>query len=151
MGVVKWRLAVPYNRIRLRALIIMLSSICLAFAAPSSWSQVPNIAAQPMLGVGEIEFENESITVLRLHMAPHEKTPMHDIVSARLVIWLTDAHLRDTGSDGSVTEYNRRAGSIDWIMPRRHMGENLSDQGLDFLAIIPKVVSASAPHGMHPR
>jgi hypothetical protein len=93
--------------------------------------------------VGKIEFENESIVVLRMHMAPHEKTPMHDIVRARLVIWLTDAHLKDTGPDGSVSEYNRPAGSIDWITPRRHMGENLSDQGLDFLAIIPKVTSAS--------
>jgi hypothetical protein len=101
--------------------------------------------------VGRIEFENESVTVLRVHMAPHEKTPMHDIVSARLVIWLTNAHLKDTGSDGSVSEYNRPAGSIDWVMPRRHMGENLTDQGLDFLAIIPKVVSASGPHGTLPQ
>jgi hypothetical protein len=125
----------------------MLSSMCLAFAVSSSWSQVPDIAAQPMPGVEKIEFENESVTVLRMHMAPHEKTPMHDIVSARLVIWLTDVHLKDTGSDGNVSEYNRPAGSIDWIMPRRHMGENLSDQGLDFIAIIPKVVSASIhPH-----
>jgi hypothetical protein len=136
------------NRIRLRALI-MLSSMCLAFAS-SSWGQVPDIAAQPIPGVGKIEFENELITVLRMHMAPHEKTPMHDIVSARLVIWLTDAHLKDTGSDGSVGEYNRPAGSIDWIMPRQHLGENLSDQGLDFLAIIPKVASASGPHGTLP-
>jgi hypothetical protein len=103
-----------------------------------------------MPGVGKIEFENESVTVLRIHIAPHEKTPMHDIVSARLVIWLTDAHLKDTGSDGSVGEYNRPAGSIDWIMPRQHLGENLSDQGLDFLAIIPKVASALGPHGTLP-
>jgi hypothetical protein len=120
-------------------------------ASQRFWSQVPDTAAQPMPGVGRIEFENESVTVLRVHMAPHEKTPMHDIVSARLVIWLTNAHLKDTGSDGSVSEYNRPAGSIDWVMPRRHMGENLSDQGLDFLAIIPKVVSASGPHGTLPQ
>src|ERR1700738_4029028 len=137
------------NRIYLRALI-MFSSMCLAFAVSSSWSQVPDIATQRPAGVGKIEFENESVTVLRMHMAPHEKTPMHDIVSARLVIWLTDVHLKDTGSDGAVSEYNRPAGSIDWIMPLRHMGENVSDQGLDFLAIIPKVVSASGPHGMLP-
>jgi hypothetical protein len=137
------------NRIHLRPLTV-LSSMCLAFAVSSSQSQVPDIAARPVPGVGKIEFENESIVVLRMHMAPHEKTPMHDIASARLVIWLTDAHLKDTGSDGSLSEYNRPAGSIDWITPRRHMGENLSDQGLDFLAIIPKVISASSPHRMPP-
>jgi hypothetical protein len=71
---------------------------------------------------------------------------MHDIVSPRLVIWLTDAHLKDTGSDGRVIEYSRTAGSIDWITPRRHMGENLSDRGLYFLAIIPKATAAAPAH-----
>ena len=93
--------------------------------------------------VGKVEFENGAIIAVRIHMAPHEKTPMHDISSARLVIWLTDAHLKDTAADGSATEYARSAGSMDWITPRRHMGENLSDEGLDFLAIIPKTVSAT--------
>jgi len=95
------------------------------------------------------ELDNATMLVLRIRMAPHEKTPMHEL-TARFVIWLTDAHLKDTGSDGSVGEYNRPAGSIDWIMPRQHLGENLSDQGLDFLAIIPKVASASGPHGTLP-
>jgi hypothetical protein len=80
-------------------------------------------------------------------MGPHEKTPMHDIVSPRLVVWLTDAHLKDTGTDGSVTEYSRPAGSMDWVTPRRHMGENASDQGLEFLAIIPK--GGAAPGTQH--
>jgi hypothetical protein len=99
--------------------------------------------------MGKVEFENESMIVVRMHMAPGEKTPMHDIVSPRLVIGLTDAHLKDTGSDGSVSEYRRPAGSTDWITPRRHMGENMSDQSLDFLAVIPKAVAAGA-HGASP-
>jgi hypothetical protein len=99
-----------------------------------------------MPGVGKVELANESVTVLRMRMAPHEKTPMHDIVSPRLVIWLTDAHLKDTGPDGTASEYNRPRGSMDWITPRRHMGENLSDQTLEFLAIVPKDIAASRPH-----
>jgi hypothetical protein len=107
-------------------------------------SAAPGFAQTPEFG--RVEFENEAITVVRMHMAPHERTPMHDIASPRLVIWLTDAHLKDTGADGRVSAYNRRAGSIDWITPRRHMGENLSDQGLDFLAIIPRAAAASSAH-----
>jgi hypothetical protein len=103
----------------------------------ATWSQT----------VGEVDFENDAMVVMRVHMAPGEKTPMHDIASPRLVIWLTDAHLKDTGADGKVSEYNRPAGSIDWITPRRHMGENMSDLALDFLAIIPKGIS---PPGAHP-
>jgi hypothetical protein len=137
------------NSIDLKASIVIVI-MCLALAASPSEGQTPDISSQPIAGVGKIEFENDSISVLRIHMAPHEKTPMHDIVSPRLVIWLTDAHLKDTSSDGTVSEYSRPAGSIDWITPRRHMGANLSEQSLDFAAIIPKAASAAGSHGRSP-
>jgi len=85
-----------------------------------------------------VEFENESIVVVRIRMAPREKTPMHDITSARLVVWLTDVHLRDTHADGSTDDIRRRAGDIDWIPVQRHAGENLAHEPLEFLAIVPK-------------
>jgi hypothetical protein len=85
------------------------------------------------------------IIVVRVRMAPHEKTPMHDITSARLVVWLTDAHLRDTHPDGSANETHRRAGTIDWVGVQRHAGENLSHDPLEFLAIVPKAGGAAAP------
>jgi hypothetical protein len=85
-----------------------------------------------------VEFENESIVVVRIRMAPGEKTPMHDITSARLVVWLTDVYLRDTHPDGSADETHRRAGEIDWVGVQRHAGENLAHEPLEFLAIVPK-------------
>ena len=120
--------------------------ICLAFASASSWAQHASPGAHPAssalppaaLADAKIEFENEAIIVIRVRMAPHEKTPMHDITSARLVVWLTDAHLRDTHSDGSANETHRRAGEIDWVGVQRHAGENLSHEPLEFLAIVPK-------------
>ena len=38
---------------------------------------------------------------------------MHDIASARLVVWLTDVYLRDTHADGSTDDIRRRAGDVD--------------------------------------
>ena len=103
-------------------------------------------AANPQPGPANavVEFENESIVVVRIRMAPGEKTPMHDIASARLVVWLTDAHLRDTHPDGSANETHRRAGEIDWVGVQRHAGENLSHEPLEFLAIVPKAGRAPA-------
>ncbi len=72
-----------------------------------------------------------------IRMAAHEKTPMHEL-SARLVIWLTDAHLRDTKPDGTVTDYRRAAGSTEWVPAQRHAGENLSAAPIEFLAVVPK-------------
>jgi len=125
---------------------IAIVCMLLALGASDTRSQMPHAEGGLSSDVGKVEFENESIIVVRIHMAPHEKIPMHDIVSPRLVIWLTDAHLKDTGSDGRVTEYNRPAGAMDWVTPRRHMGENVSDQSLNFLAIIPKAGAAAGTH-----
>jgi hypothetical protein len=132
----------------MRRFCFNIATVCLLFApsASATWSQTPHAAGNQLQDMGKVEFENETIIVIRIHMAPREKTPMHDIVSPRLVIWLTDAHLRDTGADGRVTEYSRPAGSVDWVTPRRHIGENVSDQSLDFLAIVPKAIIASGAH-----
>jgi hypothetical protein len=85
---------------------IVIGCLLLAFASESSWTQhagpgthpVPSqpSPAPPAAGPADakVEFENESIMVVRVRMAPHEKTPMHDITSARLVVWLTDALAR---------------------------------------------------------
>src|SRR3984893_2736787 len=93
------------------------------------------------------EFDNASMVVLRIRMAPHEKTAMHEL-SARLVIWLTDAHLRDTKPDGTVTDYWRVAGSTEWVPAQRHAGENLSDAPIEFLAVVPKA-GGGDPHPLH--
>jgi quercetin dioxygenase-like cupin family protein len=93
----------------------------------------------------QIELENESMVVVRVRMAPHEKTPMHDISSARLVVWLTDVHLRDAHPDGSADETRRKPGDIDWVPVQRHAGENLSQEPLEFLAIVPKIAPAPRP------
>lgn len=103
-------------------------------------------AAIPQSGPANavVEFENESIVVVRIRMAPHEKTPMHDIASARLVVWLTDAYLRDTHPDGRSDDIRRRVGEIDWVPIQRHAGENLAHEPLEFLAIVPKTAGATA-------
>jgi hypothetical protein len=95
------------------------------------------------------EFDSATMFVLRIRMAPHEKTAMHEL-SARLVIWLTDAHLRDTKPDGTVTDYRRAAGSTEWVPAQRHAGENLSDTPIEFLAVVPKPGGgAGEPHRPH--
>ena len=135
---------------------ILLSTVCLspAFGSDPCWAQHPGAPSTPSHGAAVpqpgpanagVEFENASIVVVRIRMAPGEKTPMHDIASARLVVWLTDAHLRDTHPDGSASEMHRRAGAIDWVEIQRHAGENLSQEPLEFLAIVPRVATAASP------
>ena len=86
----------------------------------------------------ETVLDNESVTVVRIRMAPHEKTPMHDIPTARVVIWLTDANLKETLPGGAVRNDKVRAGDVEWVPVTRHQGENLGDDPIEFVAVIPK-------------
>jgi quercetin dioxygenase-like cupin family protein len=84
-----------------------------------------------------VELDNPSVTVVRIRLAPHEKTPAHD-VTPRVVVWLTDAHLRDTFTDGITRDENHVAGEVNWVPAQRHIGENRSDAPIEFIAVIPK-------------
>jgi hypothetical protein len=90
----------------------------------------------------KVELDNDAVLVLRIRLAPREKTPAHDL-SSRLVVWLTNAKLRDTFADGRSEDIERTPGMIDWVPAQRHAGENLSDQPIEFLAIVPKAESSS--------
>ena len=62
---------------------------------------------------------------------------MHQ-VTPRIVVWLTDAHLRDTFADGKTVEFRRNAGATEWVAAQNHSGENLNDKPIEFVAIVPK-------------
>jgi hypothetical protein len=138
------------NSIFVTATTAIIVFACSAASAPT-WAEPtehgmdhgPTATQAPMaLPAGpsaiKIEFENESVLVLRIRMEPHEKTPMHDLIGGRVVVWLTQTHLRDTAPDGRSNEIHRDAGAVDWVPPQRHAGENLADTPIEWLAIVPK-------------
>jgi hypothetical protein len=81
--------------------------------------------------------ENDYVQVLRLSIPAHARTPMHD-VTARVVVWLSDAHFVDRYADGKVIDETRKAGDAEWVPARRHSGENLSDRPMEFIAVVLK-------------
>lgn len=83
------------------------------------------------------EFENEFVQVVRISIGPHEKLPMHD-VTPRAVVLLTDQNLKITFPNGETREEHHKAGETMWLSGQRHSGENLSDQPIEFIAVIPR-------------
>jgi hypothetical protein len=81
--------------------------------------------------------ENDYVQVLRLSIPAYARTPMHD-VTARVVVWLSDAHFVDRYADGKVIDETRKAGDAEWVPGRRHSGENLSDRPMEFIAVVLK-------------
>jgi quercetin dioxygenase-like cupin family protein len=90
------------------------------------------IATQP-----SIEIDNHAVEVIRIRMSPHQKIPMHEVTS-RVVVFLTDAHLRLTFPDGKVREERWSKGQTGWLDRQSHAGENLGDEPIEFIAVIPK-------------
>jgi len=74
----------------------------------------------------KVVFENAQVRVLRWHIGPHEKVPMHEH-PAYVQIALTGGHGRFTSPDGKTREDESKAGQTQWNEPQRHSYESLSD------------------------
>ena len=70
----------------------------------------------------KVEFENENVRVLRIHFEPHEKSPSHEHMLNRVVLYLNDqpnAKMDDVRVAGAAT----------------HTEENASDKPADRIAV----------------
>jgi quercetin dioxygenase-like cupin family protein len=72
------------------------------------------------------EFENDQVRVFRVHMGPHDSTPMHEHQLHRIVVYLTDSSVRVTNADGKVDMVNHKAGDIVESGSARHGEQNLT-------------------------
>ncbi len=75
----------------------------------------------------KLEFENDQVRVFRVHIGPHESTPMHEHQLHRIMVYLTDANVRVTGADAKVDITPHKAGDILEGGPAKHSEQNLSD------------------------
>lgn len=91
----------------------------------------------------KVEFENDQVRVVRVHLGPHDKTPMHEH-PAQVVVFLTDVHVKHAYPDGKTSDDQAKAGQVVWGKPTKHTGENLSDQPFELIMIEPKSGPAHA-------
>lgn len=123
------------------AILLIVSWQCVSAVAEETDSHHP--AGPP--GDTKLILENESVQVLRIHIGPHETTPMHD-VTLRIVVWLDDARFVDTFPDGTRREEIRKRGDAEWMPARRHAGENVGETPMDFIVVVFKsAVPATLP------
>jgi quercetin dioxygenase-like cupin family protein len=78
-----------------------------------------------------LEFENDQVRVFRVHIGPHESTPMHEHQLHRIVVYLTDATVRVTGADGKVETSAHKAGDIVESGAARHGEQNLTGNAIE--------------------
>src|SRR5437588_10334844 len=88
---------------KLPSMGLLAFSVCTLVPARITKGQVGEHEHSTASSPGKIEVDNNQVQVLRIRIAPHAVIPMHDI-TARVVIWLTEAHLKITHPDGSARE-----------------------------------------------
>ncbi len=83
----------------------------------------------------KVEFENESVRVLRARIEAHGVAPMHEHSRNRVTVFLTDQDFRVTDQQGKVSTVKHKAGDAIWGTPITHKEENISDQPFEVVAV----------------
>ena len=82
----------------------------------------------------KVEFENESVRVLRITYAPGEKSVMHYHPNA-VAVYLTDGKTRMTTPDGKSQEMPAKAGAAAWTPAGSHLPQNTGDKRLELILV----------------
>ena len=82
----------------------------------------------------KVEFENESVRVLRITYAPGEKSVMHYHPNA-VAVYITDGNTRMTTPDGKTQEMAVKAGAATWTPAGSHLPQNTGDKRFEVILV----------------
>ncbi len=109
------------------------------------WMAVPAAAQDPVKvdpAHHKVEFENDQVRVLRVTLAPGEKTPAHSHPGG-VAVFLNDSKNRLT-VDGKSEEPPRKAGSVVELKAVTHVVENVGTTPSEVIVIELKGKPAAA-------
>jgi quercetin dioxygenase-like cupin family protein len=93
-----------------------------------------------------LEVENQWVRVIREHMGPNEKMPMHQHPApGSVIVFLTGRHNRLTSPEGVGQELRNRAGDLMWSAASTHRSENLTSAPFEAVQIEPRRATGGAP------
>jgi quercetin dioxygenase-like cupin family protein len=82
----------------------------------------------------KVEFENESVRVLRISYAAGEKSVMH-YHPASVAVFLTDGKTRMTTPDGKSEDTPAKAGAANWAPAGSHLPQNVGDKRFEVILV----------------
>ncbi len=113
----------------MRRIFFLVGLVCLA--ASTAKAQDP-VKVDP--NNWKVEFENDQVRVLRVHIPAHGKLGMHEH-PANVLIPLKDGHVKDFFPDGKTAEVHAKAGQATWRDAVKHAGENLGDTPVESILV----------------
>jgi len=91
----------------------------------------------------KVEFENDSVRVLRITYPAHEKSVMHHHPNS-VAVFLTDGNSRFTLPDGKTQDAPVKAGAVRWTDASEHQPENVGDKPFELILVELKPKKAAA-------
>ncbi len=82
----------------------------------------------------KVEFENESVRVLRISYGPGEKSVMHSHPNA-VAVFLADGNSRMTTPDGKSQDMPIKAGAAQWTPAGTHLPQNIGDKPFQLVLV----------------
>jgi hypothetical protein len=82
-----------------------------------------------------VEFDRPQARVIRARIGGKQQVPMHEHGPNRVVVFLTDAHLRVIDDSGVSSELKAQAGTVRWSGAAKHREENLSSASFEVIAV----------------
>ncbi|HEX4859451.1 MAG TPA: hypothetical protein VFV17_10565 [Usitatibacteraceae bacterium] len=98
---------------------------------------VPALAQDPVKVDAKhykVEFENDSVRVLRITVGPKEKSVMHSHPNA-VAVFLTDGNMKMGSADGKSEAQSVKAGTTRWTPATTHLPENAGDKAFELVLV----------------
>jgi len=83
----------------------------------------------------KVELENDYVRIVRFRNEPHGRIPMHEHSADRVVVFLTQAAMKVTAPDGTVSELRRKAGEVSWSGRAKHQEENMAAEPIELVVV----------------
>jgi quercetin dioxygenase-like cupin family protein len=123
----------------MKRIIMLVAAVGWVFAASVARAQDP-VKVDPKHYT--VEFENETVRVLRIHYGPGEKSVMHSHPDA-IAVFLTDSKNKMTFPNGKSEVSSGKAGEVQMTPAGEHLPENVGDKPMELILVEIKVKPAA--------
>ena len=83
----------------------------------------------------KLELANSQARVLRVGVGPRGSVPMHEYAVNHVVVFITDANVRETSPEGNVAVVQQKMGGFTWSGPSKLKLENLNDKPFEAVIV----------------
>lgn len=113
-----------------RPMILLVAAACM-LALPAAHADDPvKVDAKHY----KVEFENDSVRVLRIQYGPGEKSVMHNHPDG-VVVYLTDAETTMTLPDGKTVVNSGKAGVVQAAPGGLHLPQNTGSKAMELILV----------------